>query len=154
MTGDSKPGDDSSIRFRVTEREALKQTLEHFGINEGDLARRANVPSGALSEFKNGKRSVTTNTLDSILRHLSAEQYQYYLRVLVNSEGYLREVNPLLINVLDTPVEKSRAIYALVGSFVGFCSRDELLALLDAIYKASKRNRKFHGGGQSDDSEE
>ena len=141
MTDDRSLGDaDSPTRFRVTEREALRQTLEHFAVNETDLALRAEVPPSSLSQFKNGRRNVTTNTLDGILNQLSTEQYQYYLRMLAGADFLLRDANPLLSEALDSSAERRKALYALVGSFVSFCNRKEQLELLGIIYRASRIN--------------
>ena len=142
MTGHRPLGDaDSPSVFRVTEREALRQTLEHFDINETDLALRAGIPPNSLSQFKNGRRNVTTNTLRGILNQLSTEQYQYYLRMLAGADFLLRDANPLLSEALDNPAERRKALYALVGSFISFCTRKEQLALLGVIYRASQINR-------------
>lgn len=140
---DRQPDADSPSVFRVTEREALRQTLERFDISERDLAHRAGIPPNSLSEFKNGRRNVTTNTLDGILNQLSTEQYQYYLRMLAGADFLLRDANPLLARSLDSPTERRKALYALVGSFVSFCNRKEQLELLGIIYRASRINRNL-----------
>ncbi|NEQ48238.1 MAG: hypothetical protein F6K00_33770 [Leptolyngbya sp. SIOISBB] len=144
---DKLANEDLPTTFRVTEREALRMTLERFCINETEFARSADIAPNALSEFKNGRRNIQTNTLAGILNQLTTEQYQYYLRMLAGADFVLRDANPLLSQALDSPEERRRALYALVGSFVSFCTREEQLALLGVIYRASRINRNLQEPG-------
>lgn len=54
-------------------RDRLRKLREAYGLSQKELARRAGVSQGILSQYETGKKSFTQDTLDLILKALNAD---------------------------------------------------------------------------------
>lgn len=141
-----KMSDDQGQKYRVSVEAALKATLRatlrDTMQNAKQFALRSKVSEGTLSEFLNNKRNIQLATFESLLYALTNEQYEYFLRTLVDGNALIRDQiegnSPLEEENLDESMR--RAFFALVASYCYKCSRKDQLDLLAVIYSASCQN--------------
>ena len=142
-------GDASPTKPRTTVQAALQITIEDCIPNAREFSRGSGVPSPTLSEFKNNKRSINLTTLQLILDALDAEQYAYFLEVLIKGDMLLSKrivdwAEDSNVRSAD-PITLKRSFHALVASYCSQCNREEQLELLAVIHRASVQNARLLG---------
>jgi transcriptional regulator with XRE-family HTH domain len=57
--------------------EIINTTIEKFHLNAKDLAEKAGMTPAALSEFRNGKRAIKSDTLENLIAALPEDAKQF-----------------------------------------------------------------------------
>jgi transcriptional regulator with XRE-family HTH domain len=57
--------------------ELIDATIIKFSLNAGELADRAGMTRAALSEFRNGKRTIKSDTLENLIGALPEDAKQF-----------------------------------------------------------------------------
>jgi transcriptional regulator with XRE-family HTH domain len=70
--------------------QALNSTLKEFGISAKQLAEQSGVTPQSISEFRRGKRTIQTDSLEKLLECLSFEARIYFFSLLLG-EGISAE---------------------------------------------------------------
>lgn len=128
---------------RIHIREAFRRALRRFNVNAGDMATRAGTPPATLSEFRNGKREVTTATLQSFLDAMEPEVYQYFLQMLTDGFQMVQGAEPQELRSPSAAEANVDTLLAIVATYCSNCSSDEQLELLRVIYDASLLNPRI-----------
>lgn len=90
--------------------QALDRTLNEFGIKAKWLAERSGVSPQMISDFRNGKQRIYSDSLEKMLASLPAEAREYFFRQLGSSPTTIQarisemdndELSTLLLAIAD-----------------------------------------------------
>lgn len=90
--------------------QALDRTLNEFGIKARWLSERSGVSQQMISDFRNGKQRIYSDSLEKMLSSLPAEARDYFFRQLGSSPATLEariadmnsdELSQLLLAIAD-----------------------------------------------------
>lgn len=65
---------------------AFDATLKNFGINAKQLAEQSGITPQSISEFRRGKKTIQTDSLEKLLGCLSFEAKVYYFSLLLSEK--------------------------------------------------------------------
>jgi|JI102314A2RNA_FD_contig_21_2992225_length_650_multi_4_in_0_out_0_1 transcriptional regulator with XRE-family HTH domain len=71
--------------------EALNQTLRDYGISAKWLSEQSGVSMAMISQFKNGKQRIYSDSLESIIEALPAEMQRHLFGLVSGSNFGLKE---------------------------------------------------------------
>jgi transcriptional regulator with XRE-family HTH domain len=66
--------------------QALNSTLKEFGISAKQLAEQSGVTPQSISEFRRGKRTIQTDSLEKLLEYLPFEARMYFFSLLLGEK--------------------------------------------------------------------
>lgn len=91
--------------------EALDQTFNHFKINAKAVADRAGISAQTISDYRRGRKDLSTRYLKKILNNLQEEEKKYFSRLA----GISCEINGDVRKQLDqmTAEELSQLVVAI-----------------------------------------
>jgi transcriptional regulator with XRE-family HTH domain len=76
--------------------EALNRTLEEYGISAVWLAERSGVSQRMISQFRNGKQRIYSDSLERIMENLPPDARTYFFQLLGASPASLRSTISLM----------------------------------------------------------
>lgn len=90
-------------------QEALKETMEHFGLSAREVSLRAGIQEAAFSQFRNGKKDINLETWERLINGLPVEAQKYiYLKVLIGNLDN-RGISALLSAISSRLLQESQA---------------------------------------------
>ena len=66
--------------------QAFNSTLKKFGVSAKQLAERSGVTPQSISEFRRGKKTIQTDSLEKLLEYLPIEARMYFFSLLLGEE--------------------------------------------------------------------
>jgi transcriptional regulator with XRE-family HTH domain len=105
--------------------QALDRTLNEYGIKAKWLAERSGVSPQMISDFRNGKQRIYSDSLEKMLASLPAEAREYFFRQLGSSPATIEtriaemnnvELSTLLLAIADKLQTSKAPARALISA--------------------------------------
>jgi transcriptional regulator with XRE-family HTH domain len=105
--------------------QALDRTLNEYGIKAKWLAERSGVSPQMISDFRNGKQRIYSDSLEKMLSNLPVEAREYFFRQLGSSPATMEsriaemdngELSTLLLAIADKLQRGKVGVRELIGA--------------------------------------